>query len=120
MDNNKGFTLVELLAIMIIIGIIISIAAYKFMNFTSTAESQMVDSCISELNTREKHTWMNAKLDGSELTYTIDLDIGNGAVAPGGGDDDFEYYTIRVSSTVVEVKRTLPTRTQPGIWSRNG
>jgi len=111
--DNKGFTLVELLAIMIIIGIIATAATYKFMNLTSTAESQMVDHVISELNTREKHTWMNAKLDGTGLEYMIDLEIGNGTVE-GGGED----YTITISSTEVGVNRTKPTSTEPGIWSR--
>ena len=113
--DNKGFTLVELIAVLIITGIVFTIVAVKFMNFSTTAEIKMVDQVIAELNTREKHTWLNAKLDGSDpITYKIDLDIGKGTVVV----DKDGNGTITINSTTKPVYRKPSTMVEPGIWRK--
>ena len=120
LKREDGFTLIELIAVMIILGIIASVVAYKFMDLTNNASDQVITTCIAELNTREKHTWMNAKLEGVEgveniETYVlarVDRQIGEGAMV----SEDSTQITIRGSTA--KVVRIPATRTEPAIWSR--
>jgi len=116
LKRENGFTLVELIAVIIILGIISTIVAVKFTDFTGNAEQQMIDQTIAELNTREKHIWMNAKLEGVEnieeyVLERVDRQIGEGAMV-----SDTTKITIRGTSS--NVARSPATRASPAIWSR--
>lgn len=116
MLDQRGFTLVELIAVLIILGVIGTTVAFKFNTFTHSARDQMIDQSIAELNTREKLVWSNAKL--ADVHEDIDVyilervarDIGAGATV---SDDK-----ITVRGTTADVVRTPADRTTPAIWSR--
>ena len=116
MLDQRGFTLVELLAVVIIIGVIGTVVAFKFTDFTQSARNQMIDHAIQELNTREKFVWGNAKLadvNGDIDTYIlerVERDIGAGATV--------SDTKITVRGTSADVVRTPADRTAPAIWSR--
>jgi prepilin-type N-terminal cleavage/methylation domain-containing protein len=120
--REDGFTLVELIAVMIILGIIFTVVAVKFTGFINNAEQQIIDQAIAELNTREKHTWMNAKLKGEYKdinTYVlerVDRQLGEGTTVSINEDSGVGEITIR--GTSAKVIRS-PTKTiTPAIWSR--
>ena len=71
--NQKGFTLIEMISIMIILGVLGSVGVKKYDNFTHTASEQILTTAVYELNTREKLIWADMKIsiDG----YTKDDDI---------------------------------------------
>lgn len=115
--REDGFTLVELIAVIIILGIIFTVVAVKFTDFTGKAEQQILDQAIAELNTREKHTWMNGKMKSVENIETyvlerVDRQLGEGAMV----SEDSTQITIRGSTT--NVVRSPATRQTPAIWSR--
>lgn len=115
MRNEKGFTLVEMLAVMIILGVIASIAAIKIMNFDSSASSKIVDNVIDELNTRDKLVWSNGKLtDATEPQMNTDFILGKAKVSGGP-----VVFTITVNGNPVSVYREPATGTTPAIWRRN-
>lgn len=117
MRNQDGFTLVELIAVVIILGVIVSTVAWKFGMFEGAATQSVITSAIKELNTREKLTWSNVKLSDDRskpidelVRDLIDWDIGNGTHV------DESRITVRGHSAAVV--RTPATSSTPAIWSR--
>ena len=71
--NQKGFTLIELISIMIIMGVMGSVAATKYEGLSDTATEQVLAAAVKELNVRESLTWTNIKI--SKDGYTSDEDV---------------------------------------------
>jgi prepilin-type N-terminal cleavage/methylation domain-containing protein len=81
--NQKGFTLIELMAVMIILGVIGSVAIKKYENLTRTASERVLATAVKELNVRETLIWTNMKIsnDGysndAEIYALLDTDLGS-------------------------------------------
>jgi prepilin-type N-terminal cleavage/methylation domain-containing protein len=71
--NQKGFTLIELISIMIIMGVMGSVAVTKYEGLSDTATEQVLAAAVKELNVRESLTWTNIKI--SKDGYTSDEDV---------------------------------------------
>ena len=71
--NQKGFTLIELVSVMIIMGVVASVSIQKFDIVSNTANERALITGIKELNVRESLVWSNMKisLDG----YSNDEDV---------------------------------------------
>ncbi len=72
-QNQKGFTLIELISIMIILGVLGSVAIKKYENLTNTARERILTTAVKELNVRESLIWTNMKI--SSEGYTNDEDV---------------------------------------------
>jgi prepilin-type N-terminal cleavage/methylation domain-containing protein len=71
--NQKGFTLIELISIMIIMGVMGSVAVKKVDFMTDTASTEALALAVKELNVRESLIWTNMKI--SSDGYTNDADV---------------------------------------------
>ena len=82
--NQKGFTLIELISVMIIMGVVASVSIQKFDILSETASQQALYLGIKELNIRESLTWTNLKISNTgytnddDLYPLIDTDLGAG------------------------------------------
>jgi len=121
LKGEEGFTLIEIIAILIILGILAAVAVPKYIDLTANAELRALDAGISELNGRESLTWANLKISTagwvSDAATFGALDTGLGSdytwsVAPavGGG-------TLGFGSQTVVLTRTASTTTSPGSWA---
>jgi prepilin-type N-terminal cleavage/methylation domain-containing protein len=72
-QNQKGFTLIELISVMIIMGVMSSVAVKKVDFITDTASSKALAVAVKELNIRESSVWSNTKI--SDDGYTTDADV---------------------------------------------
>jgi prepilin-type N-terminal cleavage/methylation domain-containing protein len=119
--NQEGFTLIELISIMIILGVLASVTIRKYDNLTSTASVRALALAVKELNVRESFIWANMKIssDGykmdEDVFATLDKNLGpklkwNPGPTIDGGTLHLELYSISLN-------RTPSTSSAPGRWN---
>ena len=74
-DYQKGFTLIEIISVMVIMGVMVSVVIKKFDLLSDNTSITALRSGIRELNTRETVAWSKLKL--SDTGYTSDTDVYN-------------------------------------------
>jgi len=125
MLNQKGFTLVELLAVMIIMGVMLVIAIPKFINMDNRAEVIAFDFGVEELNGREKQLWVQSKLGSVSYSTDQEKDDAVWIQMLNNLDIGFKYELSSISQSgatmtyggqVVKLERVPATRVHPAIW----
>jgi prepilin-type N-terminal cleavage/methylation domain-containing protein len=119
-DNQKGYTLIELISILVIMGVLVSVVMKKYDFLSDSASTTAIETGLRELRTRESITWFKTKL--SDIGYTndtdvftaIETDLGQGYNWDPG--PDIEGGTLHFKSQSVNLSRGPSTRTSPGSW----
>ena len=73
--NRKGYTLLELMAVLVILGVMFSVAIKKFDLISDSASITAIKAGVRELNIQETMVWTEMKL--SDLGWTADGDVYN-------------------------------------------
>jgi prepilin-type N-terminal cleavage/methylation domain-containing protein len=116
--NNRGFTLVEILAVLIILGIMMAIAVPKYISLNKNAEKAGIDMAIIDLNGREMKCWTEQKLNTNwesdqKVFESCDYEI-NGyrwmSMSHLGGSLEFRENVVRI------IRRPSANH-EPGNWS---
>ncbi len=111
--NQSGFTLIEIMVVLLILGVLAGIVQYKLIDLEDSAENRAIEVGIMELNAREKLTWVDFKFSVSGWTNdnavfaAMDLNLGAGyswiaGPAHSGGTLQFKSKSVvlvRISST---------------------
>ena len=119
--NQKGFTLIEIISVMIIMGVVASVSIQKFDIVSDSANERALISGIKELNVRESLVWSNLKISGSgystdeALWSLIDTDLGSMYTwtAP---PDRLTGGTLTFKTASVPLTRQISTVTSSAIW----
>jgi len=69
LKNEKGFTLIEIIAVLVILGILAAVAIPKYMDMRTDAVVKSAGTGASELNARERLTLASWKLKGCNGAY---------------------------------------------------
>ncbi len=83
LKNQKGFTLVEIIAVLVILGILAAVAVPKFVDLQQEARNKAVDGAIAALNSQ-------AVMDFSEYLLANDGDTNWSAAESSLPLGDFE------------------------------
>lgn len=70
MCNNKGFTLIEMICVLVIIGICTSLAITRFIDLAPNAERRLLESVVVKMSARETLAFNNCRLEyGTEECF---------------------------------------------------
>lgn len=121
MRNQSGFTLIELMAVMVIAAVVLSVAFKKVNYVYAEAEKIALDSGITEINSREALTWVQLKfssdgwIDDNTVYSAIDKNLGVkyswDSVSNAGGKLLFNNSSVsltRIKSTATSAARWNP------------
>lgn len=119
--NRKGFTLLELMSVLVIMGVIFSVAIKKYDLLTDSASITALEAGVRELNTQETLVWTDMKL--SDLGWISDADVYN-AVGKNLGQGyswnpgpTITGGTLYHTTRSVALVRTQSTRHTVGSWN---
>jgi prepilin-type N-terminal cleavage/methylation domain-containing protein len=118
--NQKGFTLIELISIMIIMAVMASVAVKKLDLLSGTATGSVLQEAVKELNAREHLTWIDIKLSSANWTNDADvfsvMDTNLGADFVWTAGPNASGGTIQFRSQPIAFIRTPSTNTSSGNW----
>ena len=118
--NQNGFTLIEILVVLVILGILASIAQSKLIDLEGTSANRALEAGVMELNAREKLTWADFKLSQNGWTNdnavftAINKNLGVGYNWIAGPDSS--GGTLQFNSKTVVLTRTSSTEGSTGQW----
>lgn len=123
--KRRGFTLVEMVAVLVLLGVLVSVALPKYVDLSSNARDRAIHAGIAELNGREALAWGNLVISNAGFTddattfAVLDTSLGSDyawTVAPAaiGGTVAFQ------GGAGVALARSESTSSSPGSWDLEG
>jgi prepilin-type N-terminal cleavage/methylation domain-containing protein len=120
LSNKKGFTLIEIMASLVIIGVLASVGVQKHDQISDSASQRVLEYAYREINSSELLTWALVKFSDEgwqsdeSLFAKLDTKLGEGYVW--SSDPGLTGGTIRMQTSSISFTRTPSTISTSGKW----
>jgi prepilin-type N-terminal cleavage/methylation domain-containing protein len=120
--NQKGFTLIELISVMIIMGVVVSVSIRRFDLLSDSASQSVLHAGVKELNIRESLIWTNSKISlegytNDETVFAaVDTKLGSGYTWNPDPPDRVSGGTLTFKSASRTLNRQESTQSAAGRW----
>ena len=115
--NQKGFTMIELIAVLIITSMLAIYVIPRMMNLDAKAEIVALNSGVETLNKLEKFAWSEYKLSSERYADPqTDILISSGVNLDIGDRYKWNGNKLTFGTSSVTLERVPATNASPGMW----
>ena len=121
--SEAGFTLIEIIGVMVILGVLATVAVPRYVDLGKNARRKGIDKVISEINAREVLTWADDKISASgfvsdaKIFGEIDYALGPNQ-SWHAGDPTVAGGTIAFKDEPCPLSRSPSTALKWAVWKR--
>ena len=112
--NQKGFTLIEIIAVLIILGVLAAVAVPKFIDLTNEAKQKALDGAIAAGMSQVSMDYARLLLSLSRVPTNAELAAG--VTTDLGGDFDYTFEADTNGIKVTVASDDDATNTRSSIW----
>ncbi len=119
-QNEEGFTLVEIIAVLVILGILAAVAIPKYFDLQSEAKEKAAEAAMAEAIGRVNGKFAKALLGGSswdQITYsdaTLGTDLGDFTLGVSVSGNSITLTITGKNNTAVAGKTKVKVISKPG------